>query len=263
MNGNDVFSDFVSDEKLNLAIALKKAEKEKNSEYCKTKKETSKGHRERVKKRFLQSGLTGFAQHEVLEILLFYCLPQRDTKQIAHELIGRFGSVAGVLDADIGELVKVKYVTENAAALFKLIPQITSLYYSQKSESISFDNSRLLTEMFRSKFLAYKKEVFLLACFDNDLKLIGVSEISSGSASFTVADINKMASAVLKNDSTMAAVAHNHPGCSSRPSDADVALTRHIAGVFRDIGVTLMDHIIIGASDTYSMMDNGDLGGLD
>lgn len=263
MNDTDILSEFISDEEYNLAVTRKQINDSRKEEYTNTKSETAKGHRSRVKERFMQSGLTGFAQHEVLELLLFYTIPQRDTKQIAHELINRFGSIAGVLDADVEELVKVKNITENSAVLFRLIPMITDLYYSQKSDGVCYDNSELISEMFRSKFLARKTEAFMIACFDNDLKLLEVSEISSGSASFTSVDIRKMAETALGCKSSMAAVAHNHPGCSSKPSDEDVVLTRRIMRIFREIGITLMDHIIIGANDTYSMKDNGDISALD
>lgn len=258
----------VGEDELDRAIADMTAEmkqiaaKESSAPEDKRRK-TEKGHRSRVKARFLKSGLEGFAPHEVLELLLFYTLPQRDTKQIAHELINRFGSVAGVFDAEISELTKTEFITENTAVLFKLIPQLVNVYYSESSKGISYTNTAMLSEMFRPYFVGAGTEKFLLACFDGDLRIISVTEISRGTSAYTSIEMRKIMNEVLRSGCTMAAIAHNHPGGSPKPSDEDIGVTRHINSLLKAVDVQLMDHIIVGGSKTYSMRDGGDLGIFD
>lgn len=90
------------------------------------------GHRQRVKKRFREQGLKNFEPHNVLELLLFYAIPRRDTNEIAHRLLEAFGTFSRVLDAPVEELTKVEGISENSALLLKLIPQLCQLYYEEK-----------------------------------------------------------------------------------------------------------------------------------
>ena len=128
-----------ADDELDRAIAERNEEMKAQADLSgisadEKRKKSALGHRDRVRERFLNTGLEGFADHEILELLLFYTIPRQDTKQIAHELIDRFDSVAGVFDADIEELCKTKGITQNSAVLFKLIPQLIGVYYNGKDE---------------------------------------------------------------------------------------------------------------------------------
>lgn len=257
--------DLVSEDELERAIAdrVEEMKSETPKDVPKTAKENSKGHRARVKERFLRSGLESFAPHEVLELLLFYAIPMKDTKQIAHELINRFGSVAGVFNAEISELTKVNSITENTAVLFRLIPQLMAVYYTDESRGVSYTNTDMLAKLFRPHFVGAGAEKFLLGCFDSELRVISITEISRGTSAYTSIEMRKIMSEVLKSGCTMAALAHNHPGSSPKPSDEDVCVTRKINELLREVDVQLMDHIIVGGSKTYSMLDGGDLGIFD
>lgn len=237
-------------------------EKLKSSEMPAEKK-SCQGHRGRVRERFLASGLEGFAPHEMLELLLFYAIAYKDTKPIAHELIERFGSVAAVFDASVEELTQVKGITENAAVLFRLMPQLTKVYYAEKNKNITYNNTTLLTELFRSCFIGSSSEEFFIACFNNNLNLLNVTPISRGSGAYTSVEMRKLMAAVMKDGCTMAAIAHNHPRGVPKPSDEDIALTRRVNELLAVVDVRLMDHIIIGETQTYSMRDGGDLGIFD
>lgn len=227
------------------------------------RRESAKGHRGRVKERFLKSGIEGFAPHEILELLLFYALPQKDTKQIAHELVGKFGSVAGVLNADISALTEVKGITENAAVLFRLIPKIIGVYYEEQSKGVSVTSTTQLSELFKPYFVGAGTEKFMLACFDGELRPLSVTEISRGSSAYTSLELRKIMSAAIDSNCSMAALAHNHPLGAPKPSDEDIAVTRRINELLRAVDIRLMDHIIVGGSKCYSMRDGGDLGIFD
>ena len=252
----------VSEDELDRAVAEKTQEMKALSAEDK-RKLSARGHRQRVRERFLSSGLEGFAPHEILEFLLFYTVPRRDTKQTAHELIRRFGSIAGVLNAEISDLCSVDGVSENAAVLFKLIPQIITAYYSDINKKVSYTDTDMLAELFKPYFVGAASEKFFIACFDSELRVISVSEVSRGTSAYTSIEMRKIMAEVIKSGCAMAAVAHNHPGGSPRPSDEDIAVTRRINEILNAVEVRLMDHIIIGAERTYSMRDGGDLGIFD
>ena len=92
------------------------------------KKNVHEGHRDRLRQRFLQEGLENFQDHNVLELLLFYSIPRKDTNEEAHNLINRFGSLSGVFDASFEELCEVKGIGENSAALIKIMPELFKKY---------------------------------------------------------------------------------------------------------------------------------------
>ena len=220
----------------------------------------AKGHRSRVRERFLQTGLDGFAPHEMLELLLFYAMPMRDTKKTAHELIERFGSIAGVFNAEVSELTKIPYVTENAAILFRLIPQLINAYYAEESRGVSYSDTTKLAALFRPYFVGSGSSKFLLGCFGRELKMISVTEISHGSSAYSSIEMRKILSEVINSGCTMAALAHNHPQANPKPSEEDISVTRRIGELLGAVDVKLMDHIIVGGSMTYSMPEAG--GGL-
>lgn len=256
MNPEDIMQ-AVADDEHERAIAEKKEEMKLSPE--EKKKNAWAGHRERVRQRFLQTGIDGFAPHEMLELLLLYAVPRRDTKQIAKELLSRFGGIAGVFDAPVSQLTEIPYITENAAVLIKLVPRLIGVYYADENKSVSITNTSMLTNLFKPYFVGTSTEKFLLACFDSNLRVKTVTEISSGTSAYAAIEMRKIMSEALRSECTMAALAHNHPGNSPKPSDNDVVVTRRIGNLLKEIDVKLMDHIIIGSGRTYSMRDGGDL----
>lgn len=222
------------------------------------------GHRERLKDRFLAAGANALAPHEMLELLLFYADPRRDTKPVAYELLNRFGDIAGVFDADIGELMKVKGVTKHTAVLFKLIPAFQPMYYDRSGETDRTNNGSAfeLDELFKPYFVGESSEKLMLACFDPDLRLIKVTEVSRGNSVYTPVDIRKIVQEVV-NDSALIALAHNHPGGACRPSDDDISMTRRLVMLLKNINIRLMDHLIVGDKRVYSMRSSGDLNMFD
>ena len=97
-------------------------------------KVSHEGHRQRLKNRFLTEGLDSFETHNILELLLFYSIPQRDTNGIAHKLLDTFGSLKGVFEADFEELIKIDGIKENTATLLKLIPEVARAYFHEEMD---------------------------------------------------------------------------------------------------------------------------------
>ena len=213
------------------------------------------GHRERLKKRFLETGLSGFNEHQIIELLLFYAYPRVDTNDKAHELINRFGNITGILNAPYEELIKDGLLTESAAALIKLILGIIPIYCSTESKGTEYNDSEKLKNLFEPKFIGLDHEELHLACFDSQLRLIDYRMISSGGITGASVDVRTLIEAALSVKSSNIAIAHNHPNGSSNPSSEDIHFTRNLCMVLKVMNINLTDHIVIGENGSASMRD--------
>ncbi len=215
------------------------------------------GHRARMRKRFRETGFEGFESHEIIEMLLFYTCPRKDTNELAHTLIDKFGSIAGIMNADYEELIKIKNITENAATLFKIIPKVLPLYYNSESEKTYYADSEAMKNMFSTYFVGLTHEEFRLACFDNNFHMVSNILISSGSVSSTNVDFRKIAEEVLRSKAAFVAIAHNHPQGDTLASVEDVETTKQISCFLRNLDVILVDHVIAAESCVMSMRQMG------
>ena len=211
-------------------------------------------HRDRVRNLFLQSGLDGFSDHNVLELLLFYTIPQADTNVTAHALIDRFGTLSGTLDAPIEELVKVPGIGQYSAVFLKILPQLARRYSCAKTSSkFSFMDRDMLREYVRTQFIGEKNECVFLLSFDSSGKFIHCDRLSSGSV--TQLQVNKrlLMETALRIGAVYTALAHNHPGGVAAPSAADVQTTQEISALFSGVNIRLVDHLITAGTECFSM----------
>ncbi len=216
------------------------------------------GHRRRVKDRFLAEGLDHFDEAHVLELLLFYAIPQKDTKPIAKSLMARFGSFPLVMEASIDELKKVEGIGENAAAFIKLVAE-TGKYYQVKKES---DTKILSTpdafgKFFVPRFRNLRNETVMMICLDAKCKLLCCHELGQGSVNSANISTRRIAEVALGVNATSVVLAHNHPSGLAIPSNDDINTTRHIAQVLAAVDVVLADHIVVADDDYVSMAESG------
>ena len=210
-------------------------------------------HRSRVKTKFAESGLTNFAPHEMLELLLFYSIPQADTNPTAHRLINKFGNLKNVFDANIENLLTVDGIGENSALLIKLMPALMNEY-----SKLVADNSLVITgcdvaiEYTKNLFLGIPHEVFYVICLSPENKIIDRTILSSGTVSSVNVSIRKLTQFCLNNNCGQIIVAHNHPMSEAFPSNDDIVMTKKIfnSSVLNEIDV--IDHIIISPTGTFS-----------
>ena len=228
------------------------------------KKETEKnihaGHRERLRKRFLSSGLDGFSEHEVLELLLCYAIARRDTNGLAHRLIDRFGSLSGVLDASANELMSVDGVGQQAAVLIKLIPQMSRKYQISGiigSQKPTLDKSDKMGQFITPYFQSETEEVVYMICLDQRCKLICVELCARGSEYSSVASVKSIVETAARNKAFSVVLAHNHPGGTTYPSMEDRKATRQIRDALALVDISLADHLIVAGSEFASMNENG------
>ncbi len=217
------------------------------------------GHRARVKDRLLREGLAGFADHEVLELLLFYAIPQGDTNPTAHALLDKFGTLKNVFDADIKELKSTKGIGDNAATLIKLIPEITGVYSSLGlRDSYIIRNTQDAGLYACGKIGSLSKEVFSVICLDSKRAVIAFEILEHGTVSQASVHPRKVVECALRYNSAAVILAHNHPSGNATASENDRQLTKELCLLLDGIGINVLDHIITTSAHSYtSMSDHG------
>lgn len=215
------------------------------------------GHRQRLRDKYANAGLERFEDHEVLELLLFYSIPYRDTNEIAHNLINHFGSIGGVFSASVNELTKVKGITQNSAVLISMIPKIMVRVKIKGASDIALDSVPTLTAYCKSLFLGEVVESLKVICLDQRLKVLGCETISGGTTGTIEFSARKIIETAFKYKSDIIALAHNHPRGETSPSQADIAATNSLKTTLSAVGIKLLDHIIVADGDALSMKGEG------
>jgi DNA repair protein RadC len=220
-------------------------------------KHEHKNHRERLRKRFLETGLRGFAPHEVLELILFYSLPQQDTNAVAHRLVNHFGSFSAVLDAPASELMRVSGIKEMSAALIKLIPAICSYYHIDKTYGgKTFVSIEDIAEYCMYKTVGETRERFYVMIFDSTMRLLAFEAITEGSHSEVEVNLEHLAQILFRYSGSNFILVHNHPGGSPAPSEEDILLTERIYSVTAPLGRHLIEHLIISKNRYIPIMQS-------
>lgn len=216
------------------------------------------GHRQRMRERFLAHGLDGFADHEVLELVLFYAIPQRNVNPLAHELLNRFGSLHNVLEAAPGDLAKVEGIGEYAATLLSLFSHTARrLAQSRERAGEPISNHGLAAKHAMRLLCGLRQEHFYAVCLNAQMRLIADELISRGSIDEAEIHPRLVAEAVLRRNAHAVVLCHNHPGGSLIPSEQDLAVTRLLGGMLEAMGVALADHIIVAGDEALSMFNCG------
>lgn len=217
-----------------------------------------KGHRERLKARFLETGLDSFTDVQALELLLFYAIPQKDTNPIAHALLDRFGSLSQVLDAPLEALKKVPGISDHSASLLRLVTELARFYQVDSAQ-----RTEVLTSLdacgayLVPRFFGRKVETVFLLCLDAKCKVLCCREIGEGSVNAASISVRKVVEAALSANATTVVLAHNHPSGVALPSADDVQTTRRIAAALSAVEVKLIDHIVVAEGDFISMVQSG------
>lgn len=217
------------------------------------------GHREKMRRRFLSGGLEQFADHEALELLLYYAIPRRDTNPIAHALMDRYGSLSAVLAAPVEDLQKVEGIGENAAILLKLVPRLCGkarLADADRQELILNTASRAGAYLLE-RFYGQRSEVIYQLCLDRKGKLLACKKLGEGSIASAALDIRKLVENAILHSASSVVLAHNHPSGVASPSVEDYAATDRSRAALETIGVALADHIIVADGDFVSLAESG------
>lgn len=216
------------------------------------------GHRQRMRDRFIKSGLDSFEQHEILELLLFFGIPYKDTNVLAHNLIEKYGSFSAVFDAPLESLKEVSGMTESAAVLIKALPSISSEYMKDKLKNTVYLGSfHACSAFLKSLFFSSTKEELYVMFLDNSFKLISYKKLATGSVNSIPMTVRQIQEAVFYSNSTNIVMAHNHPSGIVEPSNEDKHMTKHLIESLSYIEVNLLDHVIVAGNNYFSFSRTG------
>ena len=212
------------------------------------------GHRERIKKKFLTEGLKPFLDHEVLELILTYAIPRKDTKKIAWDLMRHFGSLSAVFDASYFELQKIKGFGPQSAMFINIIRELLNRYRLDRIKRGNIISDQVeLYDYCRTHLRNKKVEFFEVLFLDSKLHLITSEVISEGEVDKTIVNPRRILELVLKYGAKYIICIHNHPSGDPSPSSEDKIATDELKKLLEPLSAYLSDHIIVGKTRIYSI----------
>lgn len=225
----------------------------------------SQGHRERIKEKFLKNGIDGFAEYEILELLLTYCIPRKDTKPIAKELLNKFKSLDNVFKADFDKLSAIDGLGKNSIAFLKLIGDLPSIIYKDElknkklvdKETLKISNKDILLKYLRNKIGYEEIEKFYVLYLSSSNEVIEFEENSIGTLDRSSVYPREIYKKIINLNAKSIILAHNHPSDNITPSKCDIELTNEIAKGLKNFGALLIEHIIITKNSYFSFLEEG------
>ena len=216
------------------------------------------GHRERLRHRYIKSGIDGFQDHEIIELILTYAIPRRDVNPIAHKIADELGGLTGVLESDIKTLSSIEGIGERSAVLIKLFNDVGRRYQLDKcGPKMLLDSVQSMGQYCVALAHGRTQESLHLVCLDAQKRLISVFLASEGTPGEVQVQIRKLIEIALKNNADSVVLTHNHPGGTATPSHNDIMTTHHITDAFKAVGIKLIDHIIVAQQQFMSMNELG------
>ena len=224
-------------------------------------KDLNRGHRSRVRERFrAEEGFDSFQDHEILELLLTYGSPRKDTKALAKKLLETFGTLKCVFEAPPRQLMQVEGIGEIQATLISMMLPMTRVIRKCEMTSPRQIGNRKELENYCSGILMGKRiEEFWVICVNAQCRILGQRMISAGSLSEVSAYPRLVMETVLTYNAHSVFFCHNHPGGTCAPSSEDIATTLQLQRLLGGIDVMVLDHLIIAGADSYSMAQHGDI----
>ena len=217
-----------------------------------------RGHRQRIKERFLRSGLKDWKDYEILELALTFAVARKDTKQIAKQVIEKFGNLKNVLNSDIERLKEIKGIKDHAAFFISFLKSFAVKYSELELAEKEKISSPSDTVVFLKTLIGSSKDEIFYAIFMNaSNKILFYDEINRGVVNKSAVYPRKIVELALKHNATSVIVAHNHPGGGCNPSQNDIIATEAVLKALKTVDISLLDHMIVTDKNYYSFKDNG------
>ncbi len=212
------------------------------------------GHRERLRARFREAGADAVSDCELLELVLFRAIPQRDVKPLAKQLIAKFGSLAEVIAAPPARLVEVKGVGETVVTELKIVQTAAvRLTRGEAKKRPVLSSWSSVLDYCRTAMAFSDKEQFRLLFLDKRNQLIADELQQTGTIDHTPVYPREVVKRALELSATALILVHNHPSGDPTPSQADIQMTRAILDVAKPLGISVHDHIIVGKEGHASL----------
>lgn len=218
------------------------------------------GHRARMRERLLASGADKLADHELLELLLFYAIPRRDTNETAHQLIEECGSLTDVLEAPAERLMRVPGIKENVSVYIKALAELSRRYTTSKLMpkknplNTVYDSTEKVVDLLFPRFIGQGKEVVFAALFDTGMHVKDIFCVGEGSINSAAITVRAITERAYQRNASAVVIAHNHPGGVPVPSREDILMTDEVSSALNVVGIQLIDHFVFAESAYYAII---------
>ena len=217
------------------------------------KENIHKGHRERLRNQLLKGGIDNFSEHQIVEVLLAFTIPYKDTNPLAHKLLDTYGSLANILDSDVDELCKISGIGIKTATFLTTLPDVFRMYKISKSKNNeALHSPKLAYEYFSARIPIIKDEIFYYACLDNNNNVIKFSQFGRGGARHVNINVRDFTNEILKVPTCGVIICHTHTSGQPRPSLNDIEFTKKLLASLKFLGISLLEHIILSPVGFYS-----------
>ncbi len=221
-------------------------------------KDFNRGHRQRLKLKYTDSGIGAFLDYEIVELVLTYAISRRDVKPIAKKLLSCFGSIKGIMDAEPAELKKIEGISDHTTILFQLFKTVSALYLEQKAkDKPQISCTSELIGFCRTTLGGKKEEEFCVIYLDVQNQIIAFETLQKGTVNQAAVYPRQVLENALKKKASAIILVHNHPSGHIRPSEADIRITKTIRETARMLDINVHDHIIIGDGGFFSFREEG------
>ncbi len=216
------------------------------------------GHRQRLREKFLVSGLSGFHDYEVIELLLTLGTPRKDCKEAAKDALEKYKTLPGVLEASVEELCEVQGIGPKNALGIKLIKSVADRYLKNRLiEKDPISNSRDLFEYLYHSMRDKNKELFKVIFLDAKNRVIKLETLFTGTLTASSVYPREVVRAALEHHAAAVIFAHNHPSGDPNPSAEDIAITQQLLFACKTMGIVVHEHLVIGNNTYFSFSDHG------
>ena len=220
------------------------------------------GHRARMRERLARAGAESLADHELLEMLLYYVQPRRDTNEMAHQLIEECGSLCDVMEALPEHLCRVPFVKENTAVYLRLLGELSKRYarskFALQNEPMKtvYDSNEKLSAFIYPRFIGQTTERMLALLFDAGMHMVDCFTVAEGSVNAVAITVRSVAEHAFSRGACSVILAHNHPGGVATPSPEDLKLTQDMITALDLLGIPLVEHFVFTERTYFPIVAN-------
>ncbi len=216
------------------------------------------GHRRRLREKFLKSGIDGFHDYEIVELLLTLGTPRRDCKPAAKKALEKFNTLRGVLEASPEELIKIDDIGPHNLFGLKLVQEVARKFLKEKilNKPICKSSQSVFDYLYHS-LRGLKNEIFKIIFLDAQNKVIETEDLFRGSLSSSFVYFREIIKSALRHNAAGLIFVHNHPSGNSQPSASDKEITRNLLLIGRIMEIKILDHLVIGDNQYFSFADQG------
>jgi len=223
-----------------------------------TRKETALGHRKRLREKFLKSGLAGFHDYEIIELLLTLGSPRKDCKQPAKEVIKKFKTLRAALAASPEELQQVEGIGPHSAFGIKLVREVAAEFLRQKIiDRPVYKSAKEIFDYLYHSMRDLKKEVFKVVYLNSQNQIIDTADLFEGTVNSSAISPREVMENAINHNAASLIFVHNHPSGNPEPSPNDKQVTRDLVYAGSIMQIKVLDHIIIGNNKYYSFAAEG------